>query len=286
MSKLKVSELDFFIENKQILKKISLEIKEGQFVGIIGSNGSGKSTLLKNIYRIYKPKAGKISIGEKDMENMSHKEIARELAVLAQETTSEFDFKVEDVVKMGRYPYKSIFEDYSKKDMQMVSEMLKKVGLNGFEERSFNSLSGGEKQRVLIARALVQDAKLLILDEPTNHLDVGYQLQVMDIVKELKLTTFAAIHDMNIAAMYCDYLIVMKEGKIKCCGCIDEVITANMLKEIFGVNAYVGKNPINNKLQVSFMHSHHHVNGVGHDHIHDDGFTGKHEHFHQHIYDV
>lgn len=278
MSKLKVSELDFFIENKQILKKISLEIKEGQFVGIIGSNGSGKSTLLKNIYRIYKPKSGKIIIGEKDMENMSHKEIARELAVLAQETTSEFDFKVEDVVKMGRYPYKSIFEDYSKKDMEMVSEMLKKVGLNGFEERSFKSLSGGEKQRVLIARALVQDAKLLILDEPTNHLDVGYQLQVMDIVKELKLTTFAAIHDMNIAAMYCDYIIVIQKGEIIASGSGDEILTKEMIKKVFNVDCYIGKNPITGDIHIFYISEHSHVNGIGHGHVHKDGYTGYHKH--------
>lgn len=126
----------------------------------------------------------------------------------------------------------------------------------------------------------------MILDEPTNHLDIGYQIQLMDLVKSLNITTLSAIHDMNMASMYCDYLIVMKDGKIKNCGSVKEVITEEMLKEIFGVNAYVGVNPMNNKLQVSFMHSHSHINGIGHDHIHEDGFTGEHEHFHKHAKDI
>lgn len=283
MFKIEVKNLKFSIDKKEILKDISLEVPKGAFVGIIGPNGSGKSTLLKNIYRLYKPSSGSIFLDNKDLSKVKDKECAKEIAVLAQESTSQFDFTVEQIVKMGRYPYKSVFEDYSKKDLQMVKDMLKKVGLENYSERSFSKLSGGEKQRTLIARALVQDTDFLILDEPTNHLDIGYQIQLMDLVKSLKITTLSAIHDMNIAAMYCDYLIVMKDGKIKQFGTVEKVITSDMLKEVFGVNAYVGTNPINKKLQVSFMHSHVHINGIGHDHIHEDGFSGEHSHFHEHV---
>lgn len=286
MLKLQVKNLKFSIDKKDILKDISFDIPKGSFVGIIGPNGSGKSTILKNIYRLYKPDSGKLILNNKDLSTMKDKDCAKEIAVLAQESNSQFDFTVEQIVKMGRYPYKSVFEDYSKKDIDMVNNMLKRVGLDNYSDRSFSKLSGGEKQRTLIARALVQDTDFLILDEPTNHLDIGYQIQLMDLVKSLNITTLSAIHDMNIASMYCDYLIVMKDGKIRKCGKVEEVITEDMLKEIFGVNAYVGVNPINNKLQVSFMHSHYHINGVGHDHIHEDGFTGEHEHFHQHSYQV
>ncbi|WP_250675816.1 ABC transporter ATP-binding protein [Paraclostridium ghonii] len=282
MFKLEVKNLSFSIDKKEILKDISFEIPKGSFVGIIGPNGSGKSTILKNIYRLYKPNIGQIILDNKNLLNMKDKECAKEIAVLAQESNSQFDFTVEQIVKMGRYPYKSVFEDYSKRDLDMVNDMLKRVGLKDYVGRSFSKLSGGEKQRTLIARALVQDTDFLILDEPTNHLDIGYQIQLMDLVKSLNITTLSAIHDMNIASMYCDYLIVMKDGKIKKCGSVEEVITEEMLKEIFGVNAYVGRNPMNNKLQVSFMHSHSHVNGIGHDHVHEDGFTGKHEHLHKH----
>ncbi|WP_419741719.1 ABC transporter ATP-binding protein [Paraclostridium dentum] len=282
MFKLQVKNLEFSIDKKEILKDISFEIPKGSFVGIIGPNGSGKSTILKNIYRLYKPDSGQILLDNKNLLNMKDKDCAKEIAVLAQESNSQFDFTVEQIVKMGRYPYKSVFEDYSKKDLDMVTNMLKRVGLEDYVGRSFSKLSGGEKQRTLIARALVQDTEFLILDEPTNHLDIGYQIQLMDLVKSLNITILSAIHDMNMASMYCDYLIVMKDGKIKNCGSVKEVITEEMLKEIFGVNAYVGVNPMNNKLQVSFMHSHSHINGIGHDHIHEDGFTGEHEHFHKH----
>ncbi|EQK43401.1 ABC transporter family protein [[Clostridium] bifermentans ATCC 638] len=282
MFKLQVKNLEFSIDKKEILKDISFEIPKGSFVGIIGPNGSGKSTILKNIYRLYKPDSGQILLDNKNLLNMKDKDCAKEIAVLAQESNSQFDFTVEQIVKMGRYPYKSVFEDYSKKDLDMVTDMLKRVGLEDYVGRSFSKLSGGEKQRTLIARALVQDTEFLILDEPTNHLDIGYQIQLMDLVKSLNITTLSAIHDMNMASMYCDYLIVMKDGKIKNCGSVKEVITEEMLRDIFGVNAYVGVNPMNNKLQVSFMHSHSHINGIGHDHIHEDGFTGEHEHFHKH----
>ena len=282
MIKLNVKNLKFSVENKKILKDISFEIKEGSFVGVIGPNGSGKSTLLKNIYRIHKPDSGQISIDNRDLLQMKDKDCAKEIAVLAQESNTQFDFTVEQIVKMGRYPYKSVFEDYSTKDLDMVKEMLNRVGLTNHADRSFAHLSGGEKQRTLIARALVQNTDFLILDEPTNHLDIGYQIQLMDLVKSLNITTLSAIHDMNIASMYCDYLIVMKDGEIINCGTVEEVITSEMLKEVFGVNAYIGKNPINKKLQVSYMHQHEHIDGVGHDHVHQDGFTGVHEHFHKH----
>ncbi|RDY24906.1 ABC transporter ATP-binding protein [Romboutsia maritimum] len=282
MVKLNVKNLKFSVESKNILKDISFDVKEGSFVGVIGPNGSGKSTLLKNIYRIYKPDSGQISIDNRDLLQMKDKDCAKEIAVLAQESNTQFDFTVEQIVKMGRYPYKSVFEDYSTKDLDMVKEMLNRVGLTNHADRSFANLSGGEKQRTLIARALVQNTDFLILDEPTNHLDIGYQIQLMDLVKSLNITTLSAIHDMNIASMYCDYLIVMKNGEIINCGTVEEVITSEMLKEVFGVNAHIGENPVNKKLQVSYMHQHEHINGVGHDHVHEDRFTGVHEHEHCH----
>lgn len=284
MKKLQVENLRFSIDKKEILKGISFEVPKGSFIGVIGPNGCGKSTLLKNIYRLHKPSSGSIILDDKELSNMKDKECAKEIAVLAQEGSSQFDFTVEQIVKMGRYPYKSIFEDYSKHDLKMVKDMLKKVGLDDYSGRSFSKLSGGEKQRTLIARALVQNTDFLILDEPTNHLDIGYQIQLMDLVKSLNITTLSAIHDMNIASMYCDYIVVMKKGQVIKFGTVEEVITSEMLKEVFGVNAYVGVNPINKKLQVSFMHTHEHINGVGHDHIHEDGFSGEHVHYHEHAF--
>ncbi|MBU3804916.1 MAG: ABC transporter ATP-binding protein [Candidatus Cellulosilyticum pullistercoris] len=256
MIKLQVKNLRFEIGKKEILKDISFDVPKGAFVGVIGPNGSGKSTLLKNIYRLYSPSSGSIWLDNKALRKMRDKECAKEIAVLAQETQTYFDFTVEQIVKMGRYPYKSILENYSKEDLEMVEQMLIKVGLEKYKNRTFSELSGGEKQRTLIARALVQHTQFLVLDEPTNHLDIGYQIQLMDLVKSLQITTLSAIHDINLATMYCDYLIVMKEGEVVRMGQVEEVVTASMLKDIFGVNAYVGINPINNSIHVSFMKSH------------------------------
>lgn len=278
MFKVQVKNLRFSIDKKEILKDISFDIPKGSFVGVIGPNGSGKSTLLKNIYRLYKPSSGSILLDNKELAKIKDKDCAKEIAVLAQESNTHFDFTVEQIVKMGRYPYKSVFEDYSKDDLQMVKDMLQKVGLESYSERNFSEVSGGEKQRTLIARALVQNTNFLVLDEPTNHLDIGYQIQLMDLVKSLNITTLSAIHDINLASMYCDYLIVMKDGKIISFGTVDEVINSEMLKDVFGVNAYVGVNPVNKKLQVSFMHTHEHIKGLGIHHIHEDGFTGVHTH--------
>lgn len=278
MKKLVVKELDFFIDKKQILNKVSLDIKEGAFVGIIGANGSGKSTLLKNIYRIYKPKSGRIELDGQDVLKMSPKDAAKKIAVLAQESTSEFDFKVEDIVKMGRYPYKSVFEDYSKDDMNLVDEMLKKVGLREHKDRVFNTLSGGEKQRTLIARALVQNANFLVLDEPTNHLDIGYQLQIMDIVKSLNITTFAAIHDMNLATMYCDYIIVMNDGGVVASGKTKEVLTKEMIKKIFNIDCHIGTHPVTNEAHIFYISEHEHKDGIDLGHVHSSVDLSGHRH--------
>ena len=251
--KLKIEGLEYEIGKQKILKGIDLEIPKGKFVGIIGPNGSGKSTLLKNIYRVYKPSKGKIYIDGKEINEMKSKEIAKELAILAQESSTQFDFTVEDVVKMGRYPYKSMFEDYSKEDIKLVDEMIKRVGLENYKDRSFNTLSGGEKQRAFIARALVQDTDFIILDEPTNHLDITYQIQLMDIIKSMNVTVFAALHDMNISAMYCDYIIVMKHGEILKNGTVDEIFTSETIKEVFGVDSYILENPINGRKQIFYI---------------------------------
>lgn len=251
--KLKVKELEFKIADQQILNGIDLNIKEGQFVGIIGPNGSGKSTLLKNIYRVYKPSKGSISLEDTDIDTMKSKDIAKKLAILSQESSTQFDFTVKDIIKMGRYPYKSMFEDYSKKDTELVDEIIDKLSLQKHRDRSFNTLSGGEKQRLLIARALVQNTDFMILDEPTNHLDIRYQIQLLDIVKSLGITVLAALHDINIAALYCDYILVMKDGKILKGGTVDEIITSETIKEVYGVDSYITENPINKKRQVFYM---------------------------------
>ena len=177
---LQVRNLDYQIGGKSILEQICLEVKDGEFVGLIGPNGCGKSTLLKNIYRTYKPDRDTIFLNEKDVLDFSFKKMAAEMAVMAQENHVEFDFEVRDMVMFGRYAKKKFLEGDSATDKKLCEKCLREVGLTGYEHRSYLSLSGGEKQRVLLARVLMQESAFIVLDEPTNHLD----LKTKDILKQ------------------------------------------------------------------------------------------------------
>ncbi|MDU6534742.1 MAG: ABC transporter ATP-binding protein [Intestinibacter bartlettii] len=227
------------IGNNEILKGVSIDSKNREFIGIIGPNGSGKSTLLQCIYRILKPNNGCIMLGEEDISKMSVKESAKKLAVVAQHNYYNFDFSVGEVVLMGRSPHKKSLEPDNSEDYDIVNESLEKVGMLGFKNRSFSTLSGGEQQRVILARALAQQTPCLILDEPTNHLDIKYQLSLLNIVKSLNLTIISAIHDLNIASMYCDRLFVMKNGRIVGMGTPQEVLTKEFIKEIYDIDVEI-----------------------------------------------
>ena len=229
-------DLEVFLEGTRIIKGMSVEIKETEFVGILGPNGSGKSTLLKCIYRVLHPKSGEVQLNGKAIQAYSVKESAREMAVVAQHNYYNFDFSVQDVVLMGRSPHKKAMERDNANDFGIVLESLEKVGMKEFRDRSFSTLSGGEQQRVILARALAQKTNCLVLDEPTNHLDIKYQLQLMDIVRSLNLTVVSAIHDLNIAAMYCDKIFVVKDGKIVAFGTPEEVLTKEFIKEVYEVD--------------------------------------------------
>lgn len=225
----------------EILKDVSVQVKNRQFVGIIGPNGSGKSTFLKCVYRILKPDNGAVFLDGQALANMSVKESARKIAVVAQHNYYNFDFKIEEVVMMGRSPHKRSLERDNAEDYRIVNECIDKVGMSRFKGRSFSTLSGGEQQRIILARALAQQTPCIVLDEPTNHLDIKYQLQLLDIVKQLDATVISAIHDLNIAAMYCDYLYAMKDGVIVAAGTPSEILTPELVKQLYEVEAEVTK---------------------------------------------
>ncbi|MBW6411735.1 ABC transporter ATP-binding protein [Clostridium weizhouense] len=251
--KLKVEDLSYKICEDEILSNINIEINKGDFVGLIGPNGCGKSTLLKNIYRVYKPYCGGIFIDDISINKLNNKDIAKRMSVMVQENNIEFDINVLDMVLLGRYSHKKLLENNSNEDFFIARQSLKEVGLSNYEDRSFLSLSGGEKQRVLIARALAQKAEFIILDEPTNHLDIGYQFQIMDILKKQEITVFSSIHDLNIACFYCDKLFVMDNGKIIDYGTPEQVITNDLIKKLFRVNANIRINSITNKISITYL---------------------------------
>ncbi len=236
---LKIENLRVSIGTSEIVKGVSIEVKEHKFVGLLGPNGSGKSTLLKAVYRVLKPTGGVVLMNGKDVSRIPEKDRAKDMAVVSQFNQVSFEFTVQDIVMMGRTPHKKRLERETAEDYKIVSEALKQVGMEEYSKRKFTTLSGGEKQRIILARALAQEPKLLILDEPTNHLDIKYQLQVLSIVKNLNICVLAALHDLSLASMFCDEIYMLKGGKIMGKGKPEEVITSEMIQEIYGVTASV-----------------------------------------------
>lgn len=243
MSILEIDNLTYKIDDSLISDGINIKFEENTFTGIIGPNGSGKSTLLKQIYRVLKPTKGKIFFDGIDIEDISSKKMARQMAVLPQENQSDFDYTVREIILMGRFPYHSFFmgdHDFDV-DINLMKKYLDIVGLREQENQYFKTLSGGEKQRVLLARALVQEAELLILDEVTNHLDIGYQYKVLEILKDLNMTIISAIHDLNLAMKFCDQVVIIDKGRIIVTGNPKDIITRENLKEIFKIDAQIIK---------------------------------------------
>lgn len=249
---LQVKNISFSVPDTQILHNLTFSIDQGKFVGIIGPNGSGKSTMLKIIYRHLKQTSGVVTLYEKDIVRFAQKKLAQEIAVVSQETPVLFDFTVKDLVMMGRTPYKKWLVNDNQEDFAIVEESMRLANVLHLESRSFSQLSGGEKKRVMLARALAQQANILILDEPTNHLDIEHQYQLMDLVKDLPITIVAALHDLNLAAAYCDELLVMKDGALYMEGTPEQVLTEETLKQVFHVQAGVSRNPFTKKLHLFY----------------------------------
>lgn len=222
-----------------ILKGVSMAAENRELVGVIGPNGSGKSTLLRCIYRTLRPSGGAVYLDGKPLSSYTTRQSACRIAVVAQHNYYNFDFSVHDVVMMGRSPHKRALDRDNAEDYRIAGEALRTVGMAAFAQRSFATLSGGEQQRVILARALAQQTPCLILDEPTNHLDIKYQLQLMDLVRGLDRTVIAAVHDLNLAAMYCDRLYAVKNGEIVGEGTPQALLTPAFIRAVYEVDAQV-----------------------------------------------
>ncbi len=236
---LQAKAIEAILSGNHILKGIDIHAGDRELVGVIGPNGSGKSTLLKCIYRVLKPTGGAVYLDGKSLQEYTVRESARKIAVVAQHNYYNFDFSVRDVVLMGRAPHKRALEQDNAEDYRIVENALDTVGMLPFAGRSFSTLSGGEQQRVILARALAQQTPCLILDEPTNHLDIKFQLQLMDLVRSLDRTVIAAVHDLNIAAMYCDRLYAVKDGRIIGHGTPKSLLTPEFIRQVYEVDADV-----------------------------------------------
>lgn len=237
----------------RIVDDISLHVAGGEFAGLIGPNGSGKSSLLRMIYRVLRPTAGAVMVDGKQVWRISARENARHMAVLSQENIGEFEFSVREIVLMGRTPHKTFFAYDDASDQKRTDDALARVGMAHLAERVFSTLSGGEKQRVLIARALAQQAEMLVLDEPTNHLDIRYQFEIMTLIRRLGISVIAALHELNLAAHYCDRLYLIDAGRLVAQGPPAEVLTAEIIREVYHVRAEVALHPLTRKPHIDFI---------------------------------
>ena len=235
------------LSEENLLNEINLNIEKGKFIGILGPNGCGKSTLLKVILKYLNPKEGIIKIENKELKEYTQSELAEILSFVPQKSSLTMPLTVEDVVYMGRVPYmKNKWTGFDREDREKVEKIMRMLKIDQFKNRVIFSLSGGEFQRVLLARALVQNTNIMLLDEPTSALDMNYALEIMKLtsyfVKNENLTAVMVLHDLNLASMYCDSIILLKEGKIAYEGTPKELFRPEILEEIYGFNCEVIEN--------------------------------------------
>ncbi|MGV9312510.1 ABC transporter ATP-binding protein [Streptomyces sp. NPDC003691] len=226
-----------------LVEGADLDLRPGETAGLVGPNGSGKTTLLRCVYGTLSPTAGSIRLGDTDLLALGPKERARRVATVPQESRPEFELTVREIVLMGRAPHKRFWESDTAADGRAADEALARLGIGDLARRAFPSLSGGERQRALVARALLQDPALLVLDEPTNHLDIRYQWEILALVRSLGATSLLALHDLNLAAYFCDRIHVLQAGRIVASGTPEEVFTPALLAEVYGVRAEVAVHP-------------------------------------------
>jgi iron complex transport system ATP-binding protein len=249
---LALQQLNVNLGQSRIVKNVSLTVGKGEFVGIMGPNGSGKSTLLRTVYRVTKPAGGTILLAGEDLQAIALADSAKKMGVVGQFNHLNFDFSVFEMVMMGRTPHKRLLGADNQEDYAIALNALKRVGMENYANRYFSTLSGGEKQRIILARALAQQPEILILDEPTNHLDIKYQLQLLSIVKSLGIGVLAALHDLSLAAMYCDTLYIIKAGQVVTSGAPHQILTPELVRDVFEIECSIEKHPLTGHLVISY----------------------------------
>ncbi|MFF4243197.1 ABC transporter ATP-binding protein [Streptomyces sp. NPDC001822] len=238
---------------RRLVRDVSLTARPGEVIGLVGPNGSGKSSLLRAVYRVLRPATGEVRVDGEDAWSLPVRRLARTVAAVTQESAAEFDLTVREVVAMGRTPHKRLLAGDTAEDAGLIASALAAVDITELTERPFDRLSGGERQRVLIARALAQEPALLVMDEPTNHLDIRHQLSVLGALRRLPATVLVALHDLNLAARYCDRLYVLDDGEVVASGAPADVLTPVLLAEVYGVTGEVAVHPLTGAPQVTFL---------------------------------
>lgn len=235
--------LTWGVKRKTIVSDVSLTVAPGETLGLIGPNGSGKSSLLRLLAGLKTPLDGWVEINGQDIAQVSRKALSRQVAFVQQSAATDTNVTVRDVVRLGRTPHRSALAGWSETDETAVADALDRVDMSSHKTQAWQTLSGGERQRVHIARALAQTPQVMFLDEPTNHLDIHHQIEILRMVRDLDLTSVIALHDLNLAAMFCDRIVVLEAGTVRVCGTPDAVLTQAILRDVFRVMAHVGPSP-------------------------------------------
>ncbi|KSU64321.1 iron-enterobactin transporter ATP-binding protein [[Bacillus] enclensis] len=251
MVRLYTNEINIGYGDQLIVKDLSVEIPDKKITTIIGSNGCGKSTLLKAITRIISHQSGNVLLDGEDISKGNTKELAKKMAILPQTPESASGLTVGELVSYGRFPHQKGMGRLSKKDYEVINWALEVTGITDFKYRQVDALSGGQRQRVWIAMALAQETDIIFLDEPTTYLDMAHQLEVLELLQKLNAeqerTIVMVLHDLNQAARFADYIVALKEGEIVKAGNCEEVITHEVLKKVFNIDAAIGRDPRTNK---------------------------------------
>lgn len=238
-------------DRKTVLSDVNMDIRKGEFIGLIGPNGSGKTTLLRVISRVLKPYNGHVLLDGEDVATIPRNTLARTMAFLTQDISLNLPFTVRQMTLMGRFPYLSQYGKESDEDIAIAENAMALADVSHLSERFITEISGGERQRALIAMCLAQEPKILLLDEPTNHLDVGHQLSVLDLIRKLNqqtdMTVISVFHNLNLASEYCHRLMVLDNGQVESQGTPADVLTSDMVNKVYGAKVLIEKNPVSQK---------------------------------------
>lgn len=247
-----VDKVTYAAGNTVIVNGVSISVQKGKVLGLLGPNGSGKSSLLRLICRLRQVKSGIIRLGDDDVSDLSRAALARRIAFVEQQSTTDTQLTVRDIVRLGRTPHRGLIASWGSDDDAAVAEALARVDMSERAGQLWQTLSGGERQRVHIARALAQTPSELLLDEPTNHLDIQHQLDILALVAKLGLTSIIALHDLNLAAMFCDHLAVLQKGEVVASGTPEEVLTEDLIARVFGVRAHIERSAVHGRTHIQY----------------------------------
>ena len=245
-----VEAIDWGVKDAVILHEVSADFPDGSVTGLIGPNGSGKTSLLHVIAGLRRPTSGVVRMADEDVHAWPARVRARRIAVLEQHASTTLDLTVRQVVELGRVPHRGRWPGSLDEGREQVDDSLRLGRVMDLADRRWQTLSGGERQRVQLARALAQEPSVLMLDEPTNHLDLRHQLDFLSTVRGLGITTIAALHDLDLAAAFCDRLVVMRGGHVVAAGPVEDVLSAELVQDVYGVRTTIDRHPVADRLHV------------------------------------